>query len=277
MGATYALLAVGYTLVFGVMRLLTLAHGMVLMAAGFLMLVVTEAAGASIWAALVIAVVIGAVLSMLTDVVSFRPVGYGRPISAAVSTIGFGLVIREVIVQLLEGNVSRGPSYTTPELDFRVADTVVDGVDIITLLIAVAVAGVGHWFVQRTRWGASMRAFSHDPEAVRLLGIPVRRVVLLTLAMAGALAGLAAFLTVWSTGGGVSPDLGFDLTLIGLVAMTIGGIGSIPGALVAGVGLGVASQLLAYRAPAGFQEAVPWVLVIIALTVRPRGLFRGMT
>jgi branched-chain amino acid transport system permease protein len=273
LGANYALLGLGYTLVFGVMRLLTLAQGQVFMAAGLVALVLSTA-GTPMWLAAVYAVVVGAVLSGLTDYVSFRPTGYARPVAAAVSTIGYALVIQNAVLQIRGSSTAKAVPFSVPNADFELGGVLVSVVDLVSLAVAAVVLVTTHRFVRRSRWGAAMRAFSRDPEMVGLLGVPVRRLTVITLLIAGALAGLASFLIAVRRNG-VSPLSGIDVGLIGLAVMTIGGLGSLHGAMAAGLGLGVAESFAAYYGLSGFQAAVPWLLLIAVLLVRPEGLGKG--
>jgi branched-chain amino acid transport system permease protein len=275
LGANYALLGLGYTLVFGVMRLLTLAQGQVFMAAGLVALVLSTS-GTPMWLAAVYAVVVGAALSALTDYVSFRPTGYGRPVAAAVSTIGYALVIQNAVLQIRGSSTVKAVPFSVPNADFELGGVLVSVVDLVSLAIAAVVLVTTHRFVRRSRWGAAMRAFSRDPEMVELLGVPVRRLTVITLLIAGALAGLASFLIAVRRNG-VSPLSGIEIGLTGLAVMTIGGLGSLHGAMVAGLGLGVAESFAAYYGFSGFQAAVPWLLLIAVLLVRPQGLGKGAT
>jgi branched-chain amino acid transport system permease protein len=143
-----------------------------------------------------------------------------------------------------------------------------------SLVVATVVLVATHRFVRRTRRGTAMRAFAGDPEMVGLLGVPVRRLTLGTLAIAGGLAGVASFLLAVRIGS-VSPHDGIDIGLTGLAVMTIGGMGSLGGAVVAGIGLGVAQALAAYHGLAGFQAALPWALLIVVLLVRTEGVGRA--
>lgn len=273
LGANYALLALGYTLVFGVMHLLTLAHGEIFMAAGLLALIIATPS-TPLWVAGLLAIGIGALLSIITDFVSFRPVGYGRQIPAAVSTIGLAIVIQNAILQIRGSSTAVAVPFDVPKTDITIGSNLISVTQLVSLLIALAVMVGTHLFVSRTKWGMAMRAFAHDAETVALLGVPVRRLTVLTLGIAGALAGLAAFLLAIRIGS-VSPLNGLEIGLIGLAVMTIGGLGSLPGAVAAGIGLGVIQSFAAYYGLTGFQAAIPWLLLIIVLLIRPRGLIPG--
>lgn len=270
LGANYALLALGYTLVFGVMHLLTLAHGEVFMAAGLLALIIASPS-TPLWLAALITVVIGAALSVATDFVSFRPVGYARPIAAAVSTIGLAFVIQNALLQIRGSSTAVAVEFAVPRTDISIGDTLISVTQVVSLVVALIVMTATHQFVRRTKWGMAMRAFAHDAETVALLGVPVRRLTMMTLGIAGALAGIAAFLLAIRIGS-VSPLNGLEIGLIGLAVMTIGGLGSLPGAMVAGIGLGVIQSFAAYYGLTGFQAAIPWLLLVLVLLVRPRGL-----
>lgn len=270
-GAGFALLAIGYTLVFGVMHLLTLAHGTVFMASGLLALILTGA-GTPFWIAGLIAIAIGAALSVVTDLVCFRPVGYDRPIAAAVATIGLAVLIESATVQLRGSSTPVVAAFSVPSTDIRVGGLLLSTVQITSFVLALVVMLATHLFVRRTKWGMAMRAFAHDAAAVQLLGVPTRRLTTVTMAIAGALAGLSSFLQVLRVGS-ISPFSGLELGLIGLAVMTIGGLGSLPGAMIAGIGLGVIVSVSSYLGLTGYQAAVPWLLLILILLVRPQGLF----
>lgn len=117
----------------------------------------------------------------------------------------------------------------------------------------------------------AMRAFSHDSETAALMGVPTRRLAMITLAIAGLLAGLASFLLALRVGS-ISPLSGLETGILGLVIMTIGGLGSLVGAIIAGLGLGIVMSVASYSGLSGWQGAVPWLLLIVVLLVRPYGL-----
>lgn len=268
-GANYALLGVGYTLVFGVMRLLTLAHGDVFMAAGAGALLLSSA-GTPLWLAGLIALGIGGALSLLTEEVCFRPLDYRNEIAAATSTIGLGFVIQGTVLQ------SRGSSTSIPipfEVggDFELAGLLLSTAQLISLGLALVLMTSTFLFVRHTRWGTAMRAFAEDPDGVALLGLSKRRLAVLVMLIAGALAGIASYLLALRTGS-VSPISGVEIGIKGLAIMAIGGFGNLPGAMLAGLVLGVAEAVGDYAGVAGYQVAIPWILLIAVLVLRPKGL-----
>lgn len=271
LGANYALLALGYTLVFGVMRLLTLAHGEIFMASGLLALVLA-ADKVPAMAAGLYAVAIGGFLGLLTERLSFRPVGYHREIGAAVSTIGFAIVIQNTVLQIRGSSTAVAIRFPLPATDFQLGPFLISSVQIASLLIAGLLMIGLHLFIIRSKWGMAMRALAHDPDMVNLLGIPVSRLATTALIISGILAGVASFLLAVRHGS-ISPLSGLDIGLKGLAVMTIGGLGSLPGAMVAGLGLGLVEAFTNYLGFTGFQGAIPWLGLILVLLVKPTGLF----
>lgn len=269
LGSGYALLALGYTLVFGVLRLLTLAHGEVFMAAGVLALLLSGA-GTPLWAAGVLAAAIGAGLSMLTNELCFRPISHRHAIPAAVSTIGLAFVIQNAILQYRGSSTAVSVPFAIPDTDFHIGSVLISAVQVVGLVLALAL-GIGtHLLLRRTTIGVAMRALAHSPEDVVLLGIPARRITTATMALAGALAGIGAFLLAMRNGS-LTPLAGLEIGLVGLAVMVIGGLGNVLGALLAGVLLGVVQALAAYWGLDGWQSAVPWALLLLVLLVRPTG------
>ena len=271
LGANLALLALGYTLVFGVMRLLTLAHGAVFMAAGLIALILAGA-DTPIFLAGLFPVGVWPLLGLATELFSFRLFGYDKPIPAAVSTIGMAIVIQGAILQIRGSSTAVAIPFAVPETDFTLGPLLISSVQSVSLVVAFVVMAATHLFVERTRWGMAMRGLAHDPGMVELLGVPVRRLAVLALMIAGGFAGLAAFLMALRNGS-VSPLSGLNIGLVGLAIMTVGGIGSIPGAMVAGIGLGLLESFTSYFGLTGYQAAVPWIGLILVLLIRPQGLF----
>jgi branched-chain amino acid transport system permease protein len=153
-----------------------------------------------------------------------------------------------------------------------VGSLLISSVQVAILLVALVVMIGTHLFVEKSKWGMAMRALAHDPGMVALLGVPVRSLAALALMLAGGLAGLASFLLVLRNGS-ASPLAGLELGLKGLAIMTIGGLGSLPGAMIAGIGLGLVETLASYYGLGGFQAAIPWLLLVAVLLVRPEGIF----
>jgi branched-chain amino acid transport system permease protein len=242
------------------------------MASGLLALVIAGS-GTPIWLAGLYAVAIGALLGMATELFCFRPLGYKQHIAAAVSTIGLAIVIQNATLQLRGSSTAVAVGFPLPRLDFHLGSLLISSVQLVSLGVAMVLMAATHYFVERTRWGIAMRGISHDPDMVALLGVPVRRLALIVAMIAGCLAATAAFLLAVRNGS-ASPLAGLEVGLKGLAIISIGGLGSLPGAMAAGIGLGLIESYASYFGLTGYQAAVPWVLLILVLLVRPEGLVR---
>jgi branched-chain amino acid transport system permease protein len=271
-GSNYALLAIGYTLVFGVTRLLTLAHGVVFMVSGVVAIEVATALSGNLAVAVLAALAAGAAAGLLTDLLCFRAVGRASHLAPAVATIGLALALQNAVVQLHHSsNQFQLPGDVKPA-DLHLGSVLISAPQLAMFVIALVLMFAIRWFIGHTRWGAALRAVGESPETVELLGIDARMLGTLTLVASGVLAGVASVLLVLRTGV-MSPFAGLDVGLVGLAVMTAAGLGSVSGAMVVGLAVGVVEAVLAPYPLAGLRSEVPWLLVIAVLMIRPQGLF----
>jgi branched-chain amino acid transport system permease protein len=275
LGSNYALVAIGYTLVFGVTRLLTLAHGTVFMVSGVAAILVVSNLHAGLALGIVAALMVGGAAGVLTDALCFRPVDRTAPLAPAVATIGLALALQNAAVQL---GGSENPFVLPRDVapaDIHLGTVLISTPQLAMFILAVALMVGIRWFVARTRWGAAMRAVGESPEAAELLGIDARMVGTCTLAVSGVLAGAAGVLVVLRTQA-MSPFAGFQVGLTGLAVMTSAGLGNVTGAMVVGLAVGLADSILTPYTLGGFRSQIPWLLVIAVLLVRPQGLLTAV-
>jgi branched-chain amino acid transport system permease protein len=272
LGSNYALLAIGYALVFGVVRLLTLAHGQVFMISGLAAVVAIRTFGVPLAIGILIALVVGVAGGLTTDLLCFRPAGTGSEVAAAVATIGFAIALQNAAERARGGAEFLGLPQELETTDLHLGPVLVSSVQLLTFLLAAALMVGLTIFVRRTRWGAAMRAMGENPDALRLVGINPRTVGTITLAVSGVLAGAASILLALRLEG-ASPFSGLGVGLIGLAIISIAGLTSLTGAMVVGLGLGVVEAFASLYQLGGWRPAVPWILVIGVLLLRPRGLF----
>jgi branched-chain amino acid transport system permease protein len=274
LGSTYALVAIGYTLIFGVLRLLHLAHGEVFMVGAFagLQLVLLWHFGP--FGALIGGLVGSALLGMLLELVAFRPIRRrgNAHLAPIVSTIGAGLVMQELVTKYFGAEQTAFPS----NLHSVVYDLGLVGVTG-TQFFIVGTAAVSmiilHELVTRTRYGMAMRAASENIQVASILGINVDTVILLTFAVASALAGIAGVL-VGLNFSAISPYMGIDMGIKGMAVMLIGGLGSIYGAMIGGLILGMIEVLSVAYLESAYRDAFTFGLMILIVIVRPSGLFQ---
>ena len=273
LGSTYALIAIGYALVFGVLQLVHLAHGEVFMIGAFVGLLVVKATGAGVGAALLGALIGSALLGVLIELVAFRPIRArsGHFLAPMISTIGVGIVLQEVATRLFGGELVGFPHAMEPHT-WRLGPVTVTSVQLLILAVALALMAALHVFVNRSRLGMAMRATAESLLTARLLGIDTDRIILLTFAIASALGGAAGVL-VGLAFNAISPFMGIDMGVKGLAIMLLGGLGNIHGAMVGGMVLGVIEVLSVAYLASSYRDAFAFAVMILILLLRPQGLF----
>lgn len=273
LGAAYSLVAIGYSLVFGVLKLIHLAHGEVFMIGAFvgLQMVLLFKVGPVV--ALLSALVGAAILGIVLERIAFRPIRArgGTFLAPMVSTIGAGLVLQELATKLF-GAEPLGFPPTFEATNFAVGPVQVSSVQLFILAVSIVSMVALHVLVAHTRYGMAMRAVSENTTTARLLGIDVDRVILLTFAVASGLGGVAGVLLGLSFNS-ISPFMGIDMGIKGMAIMLIGGLGNIYGAMLGGVLLGAVEVLSVAYLASSYRDAFAFALMIIVLLVRPQGLF----
>jgi branched-chain amino acid transport system permease protein len=274
-GGLYALIALGYTLVFGVLDKLNFAHTEVFMFGGYVGMVALAASGNLAVAALVVSLVT-ALMGLAIELISFRKFrSSDAQITAALSSLLVGLIIVE-LTQRTWGTDGKSLGISA---DIFTAGTRILGVQIAYVKLAILafalilMAGL-LLVIERTRLGRNIRAVSESPDAAQLMGIDITRVTQVTFAIASALAGLSGLMLACKTGV-ASSDIGFTFGLKALAVMAIGGMGDVRGAMAAGLLVGVAEGLTYEVGLGRLGEMTVWVLMILVLLVRPSGLFGG--
>ena len=274
LGSTYALVAIGYTLIFGVLRLLHLAHGEVFMVGAFagLQLVLWWQFGPMV--ALIGGLITSAVLGMLLELVAFRPIRKrgNSHLAPIVSTIGAGLVLQELMTKLFGAEQTPFASAIS-HVVYHLGVISVTGSQLFILSVAIVSMIALHLFVTYTRYGMAMRATSENLQVAAVLGINVNMVILVTFGVASALGGIAGVL-VGLNFNAISPFMGVEMGIKGMAVMLIGGLGSIYGAMVGGLLLGVMEVLSVAYLESSLRDGFAFGLMIIILIFRPRGLFQ---
>jgi branched-chain amino acid transport system permease protein len=273
-GSIYALFALGYTLVFGVLDILNLAHAAVFMLASFVALALVHAAGLHILAALPLAVLFSGIVGLLLERIAFRPLR-GRAdsnVSGLISSLAMATVFEAIALEIWGPNVTRFPFGTVP----AGAPVVLLGAEfsrlqLTTLAVAVVFFVALTALVTRTRLGREIRAVAESPRAARVLGVNVDRVVAASFFISSALGGAAGVLFALAYNA-ISPDMGRSVELKGLAVIILGGMGSMPGAVLAGFALGLGEVFVVAHLGASYRDAVSFAALFLILVFRPRGL-----
>jgi len=269
-GAVYALVALGVTLVYGLSRIIHFAVGEMVMVCAFVAWSAHDLTG-NFAVALVAAVAAGAATGLVTERTMFR-FTYNVPLAGFVVSLGLIIFLQAFATEIwgVDSRTVRAPFTGTHQIG-----TVVfrDQTIFNTALIAVILAAF-YFTLSRSRWGKALRATSDNREAAALMGIPVRRLTMATFIIGAALAGVAGWVVL--TISAISPFVGGSYVLRGFAVALIGGLGNVKGAAVAGIGLGVAEALAVGYLDPGWSEAYVLGLVILVLLIRPTGLGAGV-
>jgi len=272
-GSAYALIAMGLSLTFWTTRTLNFGQGSLLMV-GAVGTAALLGAGVPAVPAVALAVGLAGALMVAAEWVAIRPLlKSGDSMGWVVSTLGFGLFLQGFVAKFFGSQAIAFPSLIFDSLDFvKVFGIQVSAQYLAVLALSVALMVAMEIFLRRSSWGRAVRAVSHDADAAALAGIPVRRVVVLSFVASGVLAGVAGILVAQITGT-VDPQFGFNLMVLGFVAAVFGGMGSIVGALVGGIALGVAEKLAGGFISTAFGDAMAFAILMAVLAIRPQGLF----
>ncbi len=277
LGAIYALIALGYTMVYGTLQLINFAHGEVYMMGAFAALYLARALGVdehpTVLGVAVVAVgsmLACAILGMTIERVAYRPLRKAGRLNLLITAIGVSLLLQNVAL-LAFGALQSFPSLL-PEVQWVVGGVILRSNDVLTLSVTLVLMVILTFIVERTQMGRAMRAVSHSRDTAALMGIPVDRVVSFTFAMGSVLAGAAAFLIAVDKHL-IRPDMGMTGGLKAFVAAVLGGIGSIPGAVAGGLLLGISETMVSGYLASTYRDAIAFLLLIVILLYRPAGLF----
>jgi branched-chain amino acid transport system permease protein len=319
LGTIYALIALGYTMVYGVLKLINFAHGDVYMASAFAGFYIATALGVRddpTWGKAVLVFVgsmaLAGALGWAIERFAYRPLRNRPRLAALITAIGISFLLEygfqlpslqaqgrtftemvrgwgmaipswlDAAVGMLPSDFPPGPTPRFfPEPFTRVDWTVLGGVhvsnyDVVSFLVAVGFMVGLQWIVYRTRFGTAMRAVSFDPKVAGLMGIPVNRVISFTFVLGSVLAAVAALLVAGSRPR-IDPIMGLMPGLKAFVAAVFGGIGSVPGAMVGGILLGLAEEMVAGYTVSSFRDGIAFALLILVLLFRPEGLLGRVT
>ena len=272
LGSIYALIAVGYSLVYSILLFSNFAHGGFLVIGGYICYYTLNLMGANIWVAGFAALVGAGFCAVLTERLAYKPIRERTSVTLylLIASMGMSIVIENIFVIVAGGRFRALPPVipTTPVDLFGLATT--SAFDLLSLVAAVVFLGGLQLFLTRTKWGLAIRAAAYDLRVAGLMGVNVGRLISIVFFVAGLLAAVGGiFLSVRYT---LYPQLGM-ITIKAFVAAVIGGLGSLPGAVVGSLILGLAEMLTAGFLSSQLRDLVVFSLLVITLIVRPSGLF----
>lgn len=270
LGSIYALVALGYTMVYGIILLLNFAHGDIIMFGSYVAWITLVQMGLNPALAVLLAIFGCVVLGVLIDKVAYAPLREAPRLSILITAIGVSYLLENGVQLLLGADAKVVPSI----IDLgtvQVFGSTLSGTALLTVAVTIVATVVLTLLVQKTRLGKAMRAVSEDMGAARLMGVNVNSTISFTFAVGSALAGIAAILYSMAYQQ-VSPTMGVMLGTKAFVAAVLGGIGSIPGAVIGGLIVGFSEVFVAAFGLSVWQDAVVFLLLILVLVVKPTGL-----
>jgi len=271
LGSTYALIALGYTMVYGIITLINFAHGEIFMVGAFVGLLVVTVAKVNVFVAMLVAMGVSMVMGVVIELIAYRPLRKSSRLSALISAIGVSIFLSSLALMVF-GADAKG----FPDTAFQARQLNIFGAEISTLqLLIIGVSAalmIGlEFIVKKTRIGKAMRATSEDYNTAALMGINVNRVISFTFALGSALAAAGGVL-VGMLFNAVSFNMGLMAGLKAFAAAVLGGVGSIPGAMLGGLLLGVTEVLGVAAGFSSYRDAIAFAILVLVLLVKPTGL-----
>ena len=270
LGSIYALIALGYTMVYGIIKLINFAHGDIYMVGAYIGFFATTVLGVSFVPALLIAMVGAGLAGMLIEYLAYRPLRFAPKISVLITAIGVSLLLEYGGMLVVSPQPRTFPA-VFPTETYNLAGIIINNQQVVILVVSLLLMVLLTYVVQYTKIGKAMRAVSFDTEAAQLMGIDSGRIISFTFGIGSALAAAAGVL-VGVYYNSIVPLMGIMPGLKAFVAAVLGGIGILPGAMLGGLILGVVEALVSGFISSTFRDAAAFAILILILLFKPSGL-----
>ncbi len=270
LGSIYALIALGYTMVYGIAKMLNFAHGDIIMVGAYSVIVSAVTLKLPPVVAILIAVVVCAALGVTSEFLAYRPLRQSPPLAVLITAIGVSYLLQNLALLIFGPEQKSTPAlFDLPSL--TLGGVTVDGITLLTLGVTAAIMVGLTLFINLTRMGKAMRAVSEDRDAAELMGISVNKTITITFAIGSALAAVASVF-FGATYTYIKPTTGSMPGIKAFTAAVFGGIGSIPGAMLGGILLGLIEQLSKVYISTLWSDAVVFGVLVLVLVFKPAGL-----
>ncbi|MBN6888274.1 branched-chain amino acid transport system permease protein [Cytobacillus horneckiae] len=274
LGSIYAIVALGFTLVFGVLGIINMAHGEIFMFGAFIGVMITSTLNAPLWVAFAGAIIITAIMGYMLERFALRPLRHKQGVShlaPLISTIGVSILLENLSHHLFgAGNHPFRASFA--EISFQIGSITVYLVQIVIFVISIVLMITLSFWLGKTKAGKALSATAENLETASLLGVDTKRTITMTVIIASAMGGIAGIL-VGMAFNSVTPQMGLSMGLKGLAIIILGGMGSVRGAMAGGLILGLAETFIVVYGDSGYRDAIAFLAIIIILLIRPQGLF----
>ncbi len=269
-GSIYALIALGYTMVYGIARMINFAHGDIIMVGAYALYVGVSLMNLPIAAAILLSIIVCAVLGITVEKVAYKPLRKAPPLAVLITAIGVSFLLQNLALLIFKAtpipfqSVIQVPSVS-------IGGITISGVTIVTLVMTLISMVILTLFINQTRAGSAMRAVSEDKGAAELMGINVNRTISQTFAIGSVLAAIAGILYICQYQS-LRPTLGALPGIKAFVAAVLGGIGNVPGAMLGGIVLGLIESIAKAYISTELSDAIVFGVLVVVLLVRPSGL-----
>lgn len=271
LGSIYALIALGYTMVYGIAKMLNFAHGDVIMVGGFTVFIAISSLKFPVWLSIITGIVVCTLLGVIIEKLAYKPLRNASPLAVLITAIGVSYLLQNLAL-LIFGSASKSFVSVVGLKDWKINDQlVISGITIVTIVVSLIIMVSLNLFVNKTKPGRAMLAVSEDKGAAQLMGVNVNSTISLTFAIGSALAAVAAVL-LCSAYPQISAYTGSMPGIKAFVAAVFGGIGSIPGAMIGGILLGIIENLSKAYISSQMADAIVFAVLIIVLLVKPTGI-----
>jgi branched-chain amino acid transport system permease protein len=269
-GGVYALVALGFSLIYGTVRFFHFAHGGIYTAGAYIAFALFSILQFSFWPSVILAVVLAGLLGALTEIAIYRPMRRRKASSTVllISSLGL-LIILQNLIPLLFGDATKTIRRGTFGPGYAIGDARITSIQLTIVGTSIALCFLTWSFLRFTRIGRQFRAVANDADLSTIVGVDSNKIILLAFVLGSILAAGAAILISLDTD--ITPTMGFGALLMGVVAAIVGGVGSIPGAMLGGLFVGILQQFGVLKLPTQWQDAVVFVILIVILIFRPQG------
>nr|WP_314098451.1 branched-chain amino acid ABC transporter permease [uncultured Lachnoanaerobaculum sp.] len=269
-GSIYALIAIGYTMVYGIAKMINFAHGDIIMVGAYALYFSISVLGLPVPVALLLTVIVCSVLGVLIEKIAYKPLRKAQPLAVLITAIGMSFFLQSSSL-LIFGSTPIPFQSVIPNENIKVGPVVISSITLVTLVVTAVAMILLTLFINKTKLGSAMRAVSEDKGAAELMGINVNSTISMTFAIGSALAAVAGILYI-SQYQSMKPTLGALPGIKAFVAAVLGGIGSIPGAMLGGILLGLIESVSKAYISTELADAIVFGVLIVVLLFRPSGL-----
>ena len=270
LGSIYALIALGYTMVYGIAKMLNFAHGDIIMVGAYAVITSILTLNLPPVVAILVSIVVCVVLGVTIEFLAYRPLRQAPPLSVLITAIGVSYLLQNLALLIFGSEQKATPTiFKLPTIEL--GSVYIDGITLITLVVTALIMICLTLFISKTRMGKAMRAVSEDKGAAELMGISVNRTITITFAIGSALAAVAALFYGMSYIY-IRPTTGSMPGIKAFTAAVFGGIGSIPGAMLGGILMGIIEQLSKTYISTLWSDAIVFGVLVLVLVVKPTGL-----